>query len=86
MSEEFRDELISISEKLGKYNFAMQESLNILSDEFLLLRDELSTLNQSLERTTDLDAKLDDFGKSVAVLHSLQEKLQAFEKIADSLS
>ncbi|MBI5224312.1 hypothetical protein HY989_00415 [Candidatus Micrarchaeota archaeon] len=86
MSEEFRDELISISEKLGKYNSAMQESLNILSDEFLLLRDELSTLNQSLEKTQNLDSKLDDFGKSIEVLHGLQEKLHAFEKIADSLS
>ncbi|MFH0971826.1 MAG: hypothetical protein V1835_04635 [Candidatus Micrarchaeota archaeon] len=86
MSDEFREELLNISEKLGKYNSAMQESLNILSDEFLLLRDELSTLNQNLEKTKDIDVKLEQFGKTVDVLQGLQDKLKVVEKVAESMA
>ncbi|MFH1442993.1 MAG: hypothetical protein ABIG96_03075 [Candidatus Micrarchaeota archaeon] len=84
--EEFREELIGISEKLNKYSAAMQESLNILSDEFLLLRDELSALNQNLDRTKDIDSKLEDFNKTVVVLHGLQDKLKLLENLASSLA
>lgn len=85
MADDFRDELISISEKLGKYNSAMQESLNILSDEFLLLRDELSTLNQSLEKAKTLDEKMDEFGKTVAVLEKMKDTFSTLEKVSNSL-
>ncbi len=86
MPDEYQEELINISEKLGKYNAAMQESLNILSDEFLLLRDELSTLNQNLEKTKDLDERIEQFNKTVTMLTGLQEKLKVIEKVADSMA
>ncbi|MFH1750235.1 MAG: hypothetical protein ABH863_01000, partial [Candidatus Micrarchaeota archaeon] len=85
MADEFRDELISISEKLAKYNIAMQESLNILSDEFLLLRDELSTLNQNLEKSKALDSKLEEFNKTVVVLERMKDSFSTLEKVSESL-
>ncbi len=86
MADEFRDELISISEKMTKYNSSMQQSLNMLSDEFELLRDELSTLNKSLEKTSSLDENLKDFKNTVEILNNLQDKLQNLQKITESIS
>ncbi|MEK6954298.1 MAG: hypothetical protein AABX01_04785, partial [Candidatus Micrarchaeota archaeon] len=85
MADDFKGELIGISEKLGKYNQAMQESLNILSDEFMLLRDELSTLNQNLDKTKALDDKLDEFNKTIAILEKMKGSFGALEKVSESL-
>ena len=84
MADDFRNELIGISEKLASYNSAMQESLNILSDEFLLLRDELSTLNQNLEKTKALDEKLDSFNKTVETLEKMKGSFATLEKVSES--